>query len=175
MASIKVKFRPSSVADREGTIFYQIIHDRKTRQLLSDYHVFPAEWDEARSMVVATKKSERKTLLLSVRECIRLDLERLNKIVRQLDNKGLAYTADDVIDEYNRYLGEYTLFSFMEQIILRLKQNGKFRTAETYNSTLNSFKRFFESHKHKVGNRHDDIMLDCLNSEVMEAYEAWNR
>lgn len=43
MASIKVKFRPSTVADHEGTIYYQIIHERKVRQLLTDYEVFPAE------------------------------------------------------------------------------------------------------------------------------------
>ena len=48
MATVKVKFRPSTVADREGTIYYQIIHDRKVRQLLSDYHVFPNEWNENR-------------------------------------------------------------------------------------------------------------------------------
>lgn len=51
MATIKVKFRPSTVADREGTIYYQIIHERKVRQLLTDYKVFPPEWDESRAMV----------------------------------------------------------------------------------------------------------------------------
>ena len=71
MASIKVKFRPSTVADHEGTIYYQIIHERKPRQLLSDYHVFPSEWDENRSMVTTTQKSERKSLILSIRERIR--------------------------------------------------------------------------------------------------------
>ena len=60
MASIKVKFRPSTVADHEGTIYYQIIHDRKPRQLLTDYHIFPTEWDDNRSMVVTTQKSDRK-------------------------------------------------------------------------------------------------------------------
>lgn len=56
MASIKVKFKPSTVADHEGTIFYQILHERKQRQLFSDYHVFPTEWDENRSMVTTTQK-----------------------------------------------------------------------------------------------------------------------
>lgn len=51
MASIKVKFRPSTVAGREGTIYYQIIHERKQRLLFSDYHIFPSEWDEKRAMV----------------------------------------------------------------------------------------------------------------------------
>lgn len=166
MASLKIKFKASSLPDHEGTIFYQILHDRKQRQLYSDYHVFPTEWDEKRSMVVTTPKSERKSFILSIRERIRWDVERLNKIIRKLDNDGLIYTADDIIDEYNRHVNEYSLFNFMESMIIKLKQNGKIRTAETYKSTLNSFKRF---------RKDEDLMLDCLNSEIMEAYEAWNR
>lgn len=165
MASIKVKFRPSTVADHEGTIYYQIIHERKVRQLLSDYKVFPSEWDESRSMVTTTQKSERKSFILSIRERIRWDVERLTKIDRKLDANGLIYTADDVIDEFNRYAHEYSLFNFMESIIAKLKQNGKVRTSETYKSTLSSFKKFRND---------EDIMLDCLTSEIMEAYEAWH-
>ena len=166
MASIKIKFRPSTVADHEGTIYYQIIHERKPRQLLTDYHVFSYEWDENRSMVTSTQKSERKSFILSIRERIRWDTERLTKIIRQLDNNGLSYTADDVIDEFNRYSNEYSLFNFMENIIIKLKQIGKTRTSETYTVTLNSFKKFRQG---------EDIMLDCLSSEVMEAYEAWHQ
>lgn len=166
MASIKVKFRPSTVADHEGTIYYQIIHERKVRQILTDYKVFSSEWDENRSMVTTTQKSERKSLILSIRERIRWDIERLTKIDRKLEANGLTYTADDVIDEFNRYAHEYSLFNFMEGIIAKLKQNGKVRTSETYKSTLNSFKKF---------RKDEDIMLDCLTSEIMEGYEAWHK
>ncbi|MCX4285614.1 site-specific integrase, partial [Duncaniella dubosii] len=148
-----------------GTIYYQIIHERKVRQLLSNYKVFPDEWDESRSMVITTQKSERKSFILSIRERIRWDVERLTKIDRKLNANGLIYTADDVIDEFNRYAHEYSLFNFMESIIAKLKQNGKVRTSETYKSTLNSFKKYRED---------EDIMLDCLTSEIMEAYEAWH-
>ncbi len=166
MASIKVKFRASTVADHEGTIFYQILHDRKQRQLFTDYHVFSVEWDDDCSMVTTAHKSERKTFILSIREHIRWDVERLNKIVRQRESSGLSYTADDVIDEFRRYANEYSLFNFMESLIIKLKQNGKTRTSETYSVTLNSFKKFRKG---------EDIMLDCLNSEIMEAYEAWHQ
>lgn len=166
MASIKVKFRPSTVADHESTIYYQIIHERKVRQLLSDYKVFPSEWDESRSMVTTTHKSERRTFILSIRERIRWDVERLNKIDKKLDANGLTYTADDVIDEFNRYANEYSLFNFMESIIVKLKQNGKVRTSETYKSALSSFKKFRQD---------EDIMLDCITSGIMEAYEAWHK
>lgn len=165
MASIKVKFRPSQLPNHEGTIYYQIIHERKPRQLLTEYHVFPSEWDENRSMVITTQKSERKSFILSIRERIRWDIERLTKIIRKLENEGIPYTADDVIDEFNRYANEYSLFNYMESMIAKLKQNGKIRTSETYSAALNSFKKFRND---------EDIMLDCINTEVMEAYEAWH-
>lgn len=40
MASIKVKFRPSAVADREGAVYYQVIHERKVRILPTSYRIF---------------------------------------------------------------------------------------------------------------------------------------
>ena len=166
MASIKVKFRSSSVAGHEGTIYYQIIHERKPRQLLSGYHVFPHEWNESRSMVTADQISERKPLLISIRERIHCDIERLTKIVHKLEAGGLSYTSDDVIDEFYRYAAEYTLFNFMESLIAKLRQNGKIRTSETYTAALHSFRKF---------RKDEDIMLDCITSDVMEAYEAWHR
>lgn len=165
MASVKVKFRPSTTDTHEGTIFYQILHERKQRQIFSDYHIFPAEWDGKRSTVILNPKSERLPHILSIRERMRWDVDRLNKIIRKLNNEGFIYTAEDVIDEFNRHANEYSFFNYMIGVIIKLKQNGKIRTAETYVSTLNSFRRFRKG---------EDIMLDCLNSEIMEAYQAWH-
>lgn len=165
MASIKVKFRPSAVSEHEGAIYYQIIHEGKLRQILSAYKVFPYEWDKTRSTVATTPTSERRELVLSIRDSIRWDVERLRKIDRRYDAIGLSYTAEDVIEAFKRYLCEYSLFNFMEAIIVKLKQNGKIRTAETYKVTLNSFRKFRNG---------EDIMLDRINSEIMENYEAWH-
>lgn len=164
MTTIKVKFRPSTVIDREGTIYYQVIHERKVRQLLTKYRVYPSEWDDSRSMVRSNLKDDRNLFICSIRERIRWDIERLTKIANKFNGKGMAYTTDDVIDEFNRYANEYSLFNFMQNNIVKLKQNGKTRTAETYTATLNSFKKF---------RNNEDIILDCLTSECMEAYEAW--
>lgn len=40
MASIKVKFRPSTIAGKEGTIYYQVIKNRIIRQLKTDYRLY---------------------------------------------------------------------------------------------------------------------------------------
>ena len=45
MASIKVKFRPSTNENKEGTIYYQIIQNRVIRQLKTDYRLFMHEWN----------------------------------------------------------------------------------------------------------------------------------
>ena len=40
MASVKVKFRPSTVNGREGTLYYQVIHNRVVRQINTEYKTF---------------------------------------------------------------------------------------------------------------------------------------
>lgn len=166
MASIKVKFRPSTTIGNEGTLYYQIIHERRVRQLPTDYKVFPWEWDERRATLVASMNSERNTMLLSIRDRVRWDVERLMRIDRRLSARALAYTADHIVEEFNRTVHEHSLFNFMEKVIAMLKHNGKTRTSETYRSAMNSFRKFREG---------EDIMLDGITSEVMESYEAWHR
>ena len=163
MTSIKVKYRPSTVVDKEGSIYYQIIHDRKTRQLLTEYKIIPTEWNDKRSQLVIAPDSDRRLTLVSMRERIRWDVERLNKIARHLEDKGIEFATEDIIAEYERYADEYSLFNFMESVIVSLKQRGNIRTAETYKSTLNSFKKFRQD---------EDIMLDAIDFELMENYEA---
>ncbi len=166
MASIKVKFRPSTIAGREGTIYYQIAHERTLRQLATRHRIFSSEWDRERQMVRVAPSGERRAATHSIRELVLCDIERLRNIAGKLDVKGLPYSADDVLEEFERYLTDCSLFNFMESVIDKLKQNNKQRTSETYRSTLNSFKQFRAGH---------DIMLDRVTSEVMEAYEAWHR
>lgn len=164
MASFKVKFRPSSVAGHEGTIYYQIIHERKVRQLVSDYKVYPSEWDSDRAIVTVGRDSDRWLQVKAIRQRIKMDLWRLAKIEGRFDAEGMPYSADDIIDEFNHYASAYSLFNFMEQIIGRLKAKGRIRTSETYCSALRSFRKFRDD---------EDVMLDSLTPELMEEYEAW--
>jgi len=166
MTSIKVKFRPSTVDDKDGSVYYQIIHHRMPRQLATDYHIKEEEWDEKRSSVRTTYSSERKALIMSIRDRIGCDVERLNKIVNRLNEQALDYTTDDVIEEFQRYSNEYSFFNYMEGAIAKQKQNGKTGTADNYRSALNSFKKF---------RNNEDLMLDCISSELMEQYEAWQK
>lgn len=148
MTSIKVKFRPSTDAEREGAIYYQIIHDRKVRQCSTPYRAFPKEWQTR------------------FREETRRDVERLTRIVRRMESRGTVLSADDIVEEFKLYRRRYSLFRFMESVIINLKECGKIRTAETYTATMQSFSRF---------RRGRDLMLDEITPDLIQAYEAYLR
>ena len=163
MASVKVKFRPSTIEGKEGTIYYQIIQNRVIRQLKTDYRIFTNEWNEAGSCIIVGS-SERSNLLLSLQERIEWDLKRLDMIIHQLDNRKAVYTADDIVASFQSNTEGQSLFNFMQGIIARLKQMGKIRTAENYSCTLKSFMQF-------RGDR--DVLLSEIDSDLMQLYEAY--
>ena len=158
MASVKVKFRPSTIEGKEGTIYYQIIQNRVIRQLKTDYRIFTDEWNEAGSCIIVGS-SERSNLLLSLQERMEWDLKRLDMIIRQLDNRKAGYTADDIVISFQSNTEGQSLFNFMQGIIARLKQMGKIRTAENYSCTLKSFMQF-------RGDR--DVLLSEIDSDLMQ-------
>ena len=166
MATVKVKYRPSSSADKEGAIYYQVIHERRPRQIPTAYRVFRSEWSDQRATVTCEPDSKRVGYILAVRERIRADLDRIRRIIQHLEKSRLDYGCDDIVEEYERLMEENSLFSYMEGIIAKLKYEGKVRTSETYRSTLNSFKKFREG---------KDILLDGLTRAITEGYEAWLR
>lgn len=175
MASVKVKFRPPGILNRPGTIYYQLIHDRKVRQVVSGYHIYPAEWNSRHSKIIVPENSGRREYLLAVRAAVRLDIDRFVRIIRILDAQSLILSVDDIVDSYKRFRSDATLFNFMNNMIARLRDNGHIRTSETYKAAKNSFKNFLESGSLKNTLQEDDIMLDTITPELMESYEAWQR
>ena len=165
MASIKVKFRPSINENKEGTIYYQIIQNRVIRQLKTDYRLFMHEWNDEENSIIVTNNS-RKNYLQSIEERIDWDIKRLQNIIKQLENKRVKYTADDVVSTFQKQSNEHSLFNFMQSVIAQLQQMGKQRTSETYRCALKSFMQFRED---------KDVLLEDIDSDLMLMYEAYLR
>ena len=163
MASIKVKFRPSTNENKEGTIYYQIIQNRVIRQLKTDYRLFMHEWNEADNYIIVSNNS-RQNYLQSIEERIDWDIKRLQSVIVHLENKRVKYTADDIIYTFQKQSNEQSLFNFMQGVIAQLQQMGKQRTSETYRCTLKSFMQFRED---------NDVLLEEIDSDLMLMYEAY--
>ena len=165
MATLKIKFRPSSVKENEGTLFYQVLHRRIARQVATGYKLFSTEWDShTAEVVVPLFDKSRKNYLLAVKEKIEKDIRILKNAIDRLEERNRPYTADGVVTFYRVSEKKDTLFVFMEDTIEELRQLGKVRTSETYAATRNSFIRFREG---------KDISLREIDSDWMLRYEAY--
>lgn len=165
MTSIKLKFRPSSVDGKEGSIYYQIIHNRKVRQLHTDYRILPEEWDETEeNIIIRGYNSDRVNLLTNIRERINWDISRMKRALSQIEAKQDSYTVEEVIELFSKQTVERSFFDFMNGVIMQLRQLRKVRTSETYFSTLRSFMTFL---------RGQDIPIDGITSDLMLQYESW--
>ena len=166
MASVKVKFRPSSVNGKEGSIYYQVIHNRAVRQIKTDCRIFESEWNGKASAVAvpALASNERKNYLQSVASRIEWDTKRLTAIIALLEKVNKGYTVDDIFMKFNRQADGQFLFPFMQSVINQLKRLNRIRTSETYVATFTSFMKFRNG---------QDILLCEMDSDTMMLYEAW--
>ncbi len=166
MATIKTKFRSSSVEGREGALYYQVIHNRVVRQISTGYKLFASEWDQRSEAVIPCQHPagmERDNYLLSVGERIRRDKIRLEKAIRTLSQSG-PFTADDIVIRFHDSGQEPSFNDYIRQQIVRLKRLGKIRTSETYTAALKSFSSFMKGR---------DILFGELNSDLLMEYEAY--
>ena len=131
MASVKVKFRPSSVNGKEGSIYYQVIHNRVVRQIGTDYRIFESEWNDKISAVIVPSWTgiDQKNYLQSVINSIEWDIKRLKTIIALYERGNKSYTSDDIILKFNRQADEQSLFSFMQGVIEQLKRLNRIRTS----------------------------------------------
>lgn len=165
MATIKVKYRPSTQDGQEGKVYYQVIHNRVVRQISTDYRLYAPEWDNRCGTVLfPVCDTGRNPLLRSIRERINRDQARLEKIVTALGEKADGFTSDDIVGQFRNQWQEQSFFSFTRNVIAQLKRLGKIRTSETYMATLNSFTRFREQ---------KDLFFDEIDADLIMEYEAY--
>lgn len=165
--SVKIKFRASTVSGKAGCLYYQVIHNRVSRQIRTDYRLFPSEWDKRSELVnVCPFHSDagRAAVLQSIREHVQYDKERLDKIVSLLKEQNVDYTVDDIINVFSSQKNELSFFNFMRNVISHLKILGKVRTSETYTAAFKSFGKFCNNRQ---------IMLDEIDSDMIMLYEAY--
>ena len=103
MASIKLKFRTSSVQEKEGRLYYQVIHNRVARQIHTEYRIYSSEWDADHSNIIlpTSVTPQRQAYLLSLKDTLDADRKKLLLVIARLDKEGQSYTADTVVDNFH--------------------------------------------------------------------------
>jgi len=166
MATVKVKFRASSIEGKEGALYWQITHNRQVRQIHSGCRLYPSEWDVVHSRIVLSHDfgEERRCYLFSAKNALSDYESRLKAIIARLERSGVSYTADKVVELYTSLSDRGGFIFFARQLIGELRQIGKKRTAETYAITLRSFLRF---------RGECDLLCEEVDSNLMSEYEIY--
>ncbi len=165
MATVKLKFRESSVKNREGTLYIQILHKRKIRQISTTFKIYREEWDDISSeIVIPIVRGQRATYLQLLRSRIKFDLNKLDRIICSFELNGSNFTSEDVVSAFHSLSQAYTLVEFVSKVVSRLNELGRVRTAETYIATLRSFMGFRNG---------EDVALELIDSDLMQSYESY--
>lgn len=159
-----MKFRPSSVPETEGTLYYQVIHKRKVKWISTGYHVYPCEWDEKTGEVLIPPNSERKAELEKMQSQINWELKQWDSIIVEMGNQHKNVTINELCDAFNKTKTQKTVFMFLQEQVAKKEQMKRQGTAMTYTNAYRRFKEFREG---------KDLTFDELTPDMMECYEAW--
>lgn len=163
--SFKLKFRPSVNPNKKGSLFIQMIYQRKVRRIKTDYLIFNNEWDDnADSVILPSSVSPRYTHLNYLKTNIEWELLRLKKAAVELEKSNMQCNVDEMFCMlFPTVPNGLSVFAFMHSLVQHKKKLGKIRSSETYQATLNSFMIFREGR---------DMSFEMIDSELMELYEA---
>ncbi len=165
MATVKVKFRKSTVNGKTGVIYYQLCHKQKIAQLTTNIRLFPHQWDTDKTAVIISDPGVQSDLQ-ACQQRIDNDIILLHTIISNLDCLGKAYSLTDIIKAFRSPDRRISLFTYIEEQIAHLKTAGKLGTARNYRRALSSFSAFLNDH---------DIPLSLFNEQVILKYDDWLR
>lgn len=165
MVNVKLKFKPSSQMDKEGTLYYQITTNSFTERIKSRHKIYNNEWDIRKSKISIDNTSNSRLLdITNIKDKIKIDFKYIENLITPYINQN-TLSVHEIIAFYLKQKEEKNSFtSFVEQIIAKCREQGKSRTAETYISMLSSFITFLKGR---------DVLLNMLDCELLEDYEAF--
>lgn len=164
MTTVKVKFRPSSVSEKEGTLYYLLTHQRHLRWISTDYHIFPNEWNEKKSAIIIGKQGNRQTHLQLIQSKIDWEMNQIRCIIHNKEKEGLPYSIDDMAKEIQQMPSCESAFTFFQHQIAKKEQ---MQCIGTRNNYTNATRRFMEFRNQ------EDLTFTQMTTDMIEQYQAW--
>lgn len=164
MATIKLKFRPSSVLGAMGTLYYQVIHKRSVKWISAGHHVYADEWDDEKGGLAIRADSERKAELTQMQYTLKWEMEQRKKIMHSMELANKNVSLNDLCESFNRIQTPKSVFIFMQEQVSKKERMKRHGSALTYGNAYRRFKEFRED---------IDLTFDELTPDMIERYEAW--
>jgi site-specific recombinase XerD len=164
MTSIKIKFRKSTTKNKEGVLYFQLIHKRKTRLITSRFRLYPHEWNDRLSAIIMDNAdSERFIYLQNIEENLKSEILHIYDLIALFDKRS-DYTVRELVESYISHSFNGYFFPFIKYLIKNLKSENQNKTASIYETAQRSFSRF------RYG---EDVRIDKIDSMLMRRYETY--
>lgn len=165
MATVKVKFRKSSVKGKAGTIYYQLCHKQSNRQITTRMYVLPQWWDAEKETFIS--EADNTGLSARYQRQIEKDLQCIRGILCEWDGTGKDYTLADVIARFHILnKNSDNILSCLTTLENELKDDSQYGNARNLQRALNSFSKFLKGL---------DLPLNQIDEKLIMEYEQWLR
>ena len=164
MTTIRLKFRLSSVPDKAGTLFYQVIHQGKAATITTRCHIYPHEWDGRHSAIttVGSADADRRAVLQLYMSETGWTLMRMREIAGEKNCCGCS--MENLLDKFRSMIPFTSVFCYIRQQIAKKLRMECYGTAKAYDGALRSFEHFRKGH---------DLGFADMTGDMMQEYEAW--
>ena len=164
MTTIKVKLRKSAIKNREGVIYFQLIHNRKVKLVTTRFRIFVFEWDKHLSTIITcNSNTERASYLKNIKKSLESEIQQLSTLIFTFEKQS-NYTIEELVEYYRNNSFNGYFFSFVKYRVKKLKSNNRDKTAAIYETAQRSFSRFLHG---------EDIMIEKIDALLMRQYENY--
>lgn len=164
MATIQLKFRPSSSSEALGTLYYQLIHKRCVRSIGTTYRIYANEWSDAVANLLVPISGQRRREVLLIQSLVRWELERRRMLIRDMETNSPALSVNEIYDAITLMPPCITVFAFLRGQISHTLLMQRHGTARTYDNAYQRFREFRDD---------QDLTFDELTPDMMKHYEEW--
>ncbi|MDR1200375.1 MAG: site-specific integrase [Tannerellaceae bacterium] len=150
--------------NKEGALYIQLIHNRKTKLITTRFRLYPFEWDVRSSTVITDNAdNERNMYLQNIRDGSESEIRRIYNLISILEKRG-DYTIQELVEYYTSNSFNGYFFPFVKYQIKKLKSERRTKTASIHETVGRSFSRF------RYGK---DIRIEKIDGILMQRYEAY--
>lgn len=133
-------YRSKTLSNGEHPIMICLSQNTQRRYLSTGINCHPDLWD-ARNNTPSRKHPMHKDIDIYVGE----KLNRIKKRIFQAENEGEDLTLESLIKNFKKDTPQNSLLSkYIEEVIERMKENGKIESANILHSTKKAWCRFFQ-------------------------------
>jgi len=164
MTSVKIKFRKSTIKNKEGVLYFQLIHNRKTKLITSRFRLYPHEWNQRLSTIIMDNAdNDRCIYLQNTRENLKLEIQQIYDLINILEKRS-NYTVQELVEYYVNHSFNGYFFPFIKHLIDKLETEKRSKTASIYKTAQRSFSRF------RYG---EDIRIERIDNLLIQQYETY--